>query len=251
MKNNSTLKEETLFVMHTSTPINNSKIHKKILCKKNARQVNNLVSKYGDKVKQIHVHGKIENLKYFNNHFHGVVKVFARNKEEVIKNSKLLLEKKCYICPEFPVENLVDISFITSMKIAVDLLYRIDHMGKDTVLNILNHYLHHASLAAPVEPFHSILMSRLKERKISIWSLHQLSPGQLNGYFESIPQEHPVCMSCIHFPFCFAWAKYEKDTCNLWQSILDCLQRNAKQIKGYLRRLQTKRAPSRDTKNGT
>lgn len=235
MKMNLNPKEETLLIIHTSSPINNSRIYKMILSEQNGREVNFLVSKYADKVKQVHLYGKIENLKYLHNDFHGVIKVFARNKEEVITHSKMLAERRCFICPEFPVEKCVNISFITSRRIAVDLLYKIDHMERDTVLKILNYYLHHSSLETAVEPFHSILMSGLKKRKISLWHLHLLFPGQLKEYFESIPKKHPACMSCHHFPICFSWAKYKKDTCDLWKAILDRLHKSAAEIKGCLR----------------
>ena len=206
-------------------------------------RVNRLISKYKDKIKQVHLHGKIANLEYLSEDFSGLIKVFAGNKEEIIRNSKMLRERRCYICPEFPVESLVDISSITSMSLAVDLLYRIDHMEPDTVLQILNHYLYHTSLEIPVEPFHFILMSKLREKQVTLWHLHLLFPGQMRRYFRVIPQKHPGCMSCSHFHFCFSWAKYEKNTCELWREILEVIQKNAAEIKKVLRRKLPKKSP--------
>lgn len=252
MKSNPNHTKETVFVLHTSKPIYNPEIDKVILSNKNVKTMNKLVFMYKDKVKQVHFHGKIEDLKYLRNDFLGVIKVFAKTKKEVIKQSKMLKEKKCFVCPEFPIEKLEDISFITSMGIAVDLLYKIDHMEKGVVLKIVDHYLYFPSLNIPIEPFHSILMSKLKETKLHIWNLHLMFPGLffhvdntgikeepneagreniLKEYFESIPKDYPGCMSCTHFHFCFSWGKYKKDSCHLWKEILDRLQSNAKEIR--------------------
>ncbi len=238
MKNNPEPEKGTRFILHTSAPIDNCKTNKIVFSEKNIGQVNRLVSKYGDKIKQVHLHGKIAELEYLNKDYSGMIKIFAGNKEDVIRHSRMLQERMCYICPEFPVEKLVDVSFITSMGIAVDLLYRIDHMEGAAVLQILNHYLHHTPLEIPVEPFHYILMSKLKEREVTLWHLHLLSSGRLKKYFESIPRKHPGCMSCSHFHFCFSWAKYKKETCELWQAILDIIQKNAAEIKRHMHRRQ-------------
>jgi len=206
--------------------------------------------------------------------FKKVVKIFVDAKEEIIRYAKMLQEQKCYICPRYPVEKVEDISLITSMGIAVDLLYKIDHMEKEAVLKILDLYLHHSSLDIPIEPFHSILVSRLKRTKLHLWNLHLMFPGgfyyvddtgvteepeklfkedylflidwkshefkrvnnkshkknSIKKYFEGIPKNHPDCVSCEHFHFCFAWGKYKKDTCFLWKAILDKLQSSAKEI---------------------
>lgn len=231
------------FILHTSTLRDNPKTGKMVFPGKTIGQVNRLISKYGDKIKQVHLHGKIAELEYLHKDFHGVIKVFSGNKEDVIRHAKTLQERRCYICPEFPVEKLTDISAVTSMGIAVDLLYRVDHMEQDTVLQILDHYLHHTTLETPVEPFHFILMSKLKQRKVTLWHLHLFSSGRFKKYFESIPRKHPGCMSCRHFHFCFSWARYKKDTCELWQAILDLIQENAAEIRKLLSRRQPQKSP--------
>ena len=233
MKKKNKPAEDNLVVIYTTTPGGNPGAQK--TAAKNITGVNRLIAEHGDKVKQVHLHGKAEDLEHLDKDYRGIIKVFIKNKKEVITHSQLLAGRKCYVCPEFPVEKLVDITFITSMRIAVDLLYRVDHMEKDVVLDILDHYLHHSPLETPVEPFHFILMSKLKSTKVNIWNLHLLFPDQMKEYFESIPKEYPGCLSCLHFHFCFAYGKYEKETCELWQAILDCLQQNAAQIKKHLR----------------
>ena len=235
--------EENLVVIHTSQK--KSSPENKISTNNSIQEVNRLIAEHGDKVKQVHLHGKIGDLEHLDKDFRGIIKIFAKSKKEVITHSQLLAGRRCYLCPEFPLKKSVDITFITSMGIAVDLLYRVDQMKKDVVLEILNHYLHHSPLETPVEPFHFILMSKLKATKVNLWNLHLLFPDQVKEYYKSIPKEQPGCLSCLHFHFCFSWGKYEKDTCELWQAILDCLQQNAAAIKSSFRRLCRGQAPRR------
>jgi hypothetical protein len=222
--------KETVFVIYTSTPVENALVHKMTLSDKDVKAMDRLVSMYDDKIRQVHIHGNIGDLARLSTDYRGLIKVFAASKKEIIRHSKMLKERRCLICPEFPVEKVEDISFIAAMGIAVDLLYRIDQMDMDTVLRILNYYLHHRPLNIPIEPFHSILMSRLRKEKLSLWNLHLKFPGMLKEYFESIPRNHPGCMSCAHFHFCFSWARYKKDTCDIWKEVLDRLQANARLI---------------------
>ncbi|MCP5104634.1 MAG: hypothetical protein GY950_14710 [bacterium] len=261
MKSNTSLKD-------------NPMINQLIIIGKDAKKINRLISEYGDKVKQVHFHGKLEDSFTLRKNFRKVVKVFSDSKEEIIRNSRLLKEKKFFVCPEYPVEKREDISVITSMGIAVDLLYRIETIEKGVMLEILDHYLHHRTLTIPVEPFHSILMAKIKDTQVNLWGLYSMlpdlffyvddpgmleGPGQLsnahyldmidwknsqfkkntrrNGlhkYFEAIPREHPECMICNQFHFCFSWAKYKRDSCELWQTILGELQTNAREIKNVM-----------------
>jgi hypothetical protein len=241
---------------------------------KDAGHINRLISLHSDKIKQIHFHGKIADAGTLRRENGKVVKVFTASKKEIIQHSEMLKEKKIFICPEFPVEKRENISFITSMGIAVDLLYRLQTIMKKIILEIIDYYLHHPSLAIPVEPFHSILMSKLKDTKLTLWGLYAMpqdtafyvadtdmieGPGKLsnehylslihwkshqwkesngqNGfkkYFESIPRDHPGCLSCDQFYFCFSWAKYQEDCCELWKDILDRLQFNAREIRDVM-----------------
>jgi hypothetical protein len=125
----------------------------------------------------VYFHGTIEDSLDIREDFQGVVKVFGESKTEIIKHSKMLKERKRYICPEYPVEKREDISFITSMGIAVDLLYQIDRMKEEVILQILDFYLHHPSLSVPIEPFHSIFMSKLKRQPLHLWTLYLIFPG--------------------------------------------------------------------------
>jgi hypothetical protein len=272
--------KQNVFVFHTARFIDHPMIRGVILIDNQAKDIDRLISAYTDgsqnkdKVRQVHVHGKIEDSLHIRENFRGVVKVFTEAKREIIRNSKALNERKWYICPVYPVEKREDISFITSMGIAVDLLYQIEQMKEEVILNILDYYLHHPSLSIPIEPFHAILMSKLKRRPLHLWNLYLIFPGlffhvddtgiaeepdklkkrdylffidgethefkknaekngsesRLKGYFETIPKNHPGCMSCAHFHCCFSWAKYKKDSCRQWKMILDRIQANAREI---------------------
>jgi hypothetical protein len=281
MKKNPLHKKQYILVLHTSGFIRNPMIKRVILINNNTNDINHLLSRYMDGnndkeniVKQVHLHGEIGDSPDIRGDFQGVVKVFGESKTEIIKHSKMLKERKRYICPKYPVEKREDISFITSMGIAVDLLYQIDRMKEEVILKILDFYLHHPSLTIPIEPFHSILMSKLKRQPLHLWTLYLIFPGlflhaddtgiaeepdklknkdylylidwenrefkrnesktekqdSLKRYFETIPKEHPGCMSCAHFHFCFSWAKYKKDSCDKWTMILDRIQANVKEI---------------------
>lgn len=174
-----------------------------------------------------------------------VSRYFAPTKEEVITRSQELKEGGWLVCPEFPLEKPEDITFITSMGIAVDLLYRIDQMDEALLIKLVEFYLHHPSLTVPVEPFHSILMAKMQRRPLLIWHLHSRFPGsffqvegndqpvedeELKRYFQELPAAFPNCMSCRHLNICFAWAKYGKDSCQKWKALLDVLQKNAREL---------------------
>jgi hypothetical protein len=171
-----------------------------ILVNQNAKALNQLINKYRNKVRQVHYHGKLRDSLNFRTGFKKVVKVFAASKEEIIRHAKMLREQKCYICPRYPVEKIEDISLITSMGIAVDLLYKIDQMEKETIMKILDLYLHHSLLDIPIEPFHSILVSKLKKTKLHLWNLHLMFPGRFfyvddTGMTEGVapPTYYGVC----------------------------------------------------------
>lgn len=222
-----------------------------------------LISEYGDRVKQVHFHGELKEAFVFREFFQGTVKVFTDSKEEIIRHSVELKEKKFFICPGFAIGKREDISFIASMGIAVDLLYRVEDTAPGVLREILRYYLFHPSLVIPVEPFHSILMAKVRDRKINLWGLYSMIPdlvfrvvgeGKLgndfyrisiewkkcdNGlkeYFETIPKRHPVCMACDQFYFCFSWAKYKRDSCELWKGILEHLQVNAREIRNIIKK---------------
>jgi hypothetical protein len=45
------------------------------------------------------------------------------------------------------------------------------------ILKILDFYLHEPALTIPIEPFHSILMSKLKRQPLHLWNLYLIFPG--------------------------------------------------------------------------
>jgi hypothetical protein len=273
---------EKIFVLHTPRCISNPKIGGVIIAPGAEGDVQALISSYGDKVRQVHVQGNnstpLPVLK-----LNGVVKkYFTATKEEIIRHSKELKEQRWLVCPGFPVEKREDVSFITSMGVGVDLLYCIDQMKENVIMEILDFYLHYPFLEVPVEPFHSILMAKLKRKPLHLWNLHLLFPGLFlhadetgaadtpeqmqtkdyrflidwkthtikknknrlrnnNGleiYIQSLPKTQPACMSCAHFHVCFGWGKYRQDTCQTWKTVLDTLQRSAKEI---LKRFEPRR----------
>ena len=233
-----------------------------VLVGKDTKELLPLISEYGDRVRQVHFHGELKDAFVLREFFQGTVKVFTDSKEEIIRNSVALKEKKFFICPGFEIEKREDISFITSMGIAVDLLYRVEDTAPGVIREILRYYLHHPSLVIPVEPFHSILMAKVRDRKINLWGLYSMFPdlvfhvvgegrpgndlyrtlvgwknsdNGLKKYFESIPKKHPGCMACDQFYFCFSWAKYKRNSCELWKGILDHLQVNAREIRNVIK----------------
>ena len=176
---------EKIFVFHTSRYIDNPMIDG-VIIDAGAEDYFTLLDKYGDKVRQLHLNGS--GAGRGGDAFPGlpanakkglprVLKYFAQSKEEVIRYSQPLKEKNWLVCPLFPIEKREDVSFITSMGIAVDLLYRIDQMDQSLVLDILHYYLHYPSLEMPIEPFHSILTARLKRKTLLLWHLHLMFPG--------------------------------------------------------------------------
>lgn len=220
-----------------------------ILCASCGGDADAFIEHYNDSLRQVHLDaGNGSALPRFTGR-KPVRKFFAQSKEEVIRRSSELKQGHWLVCPRFPIETPRDVSFITAMGIAVDLLYLVDELPEALVVDILKFYLHHPSLSVPVEPFHSILMAILEKKPLNLWSLHLLFPGvfsyvdengiasspdllsKIDGYLKSLPRKEPACMSCAHFHTCFGWARYQKDTCGKWKTLLDILQRNAREIK--------------------
>ena len=209
MKKNAAHKNERVFVLNTSRFIQNPMVQQVILVDHNARALEQSINKYRNKVRQVHYHGKLQDSLDSRTNFKKVVKVFAAEKEEIIRHAKMLREQKCYICPPYPVEKVEDISLITSMGIAVDLLYQIDHMEKAVILKILDLYLHHPSLDIPVEPFHSILVSKLKKTRLHLWNLHLMFPGGFFYVDDTGITEEPGKLISKDYLFLIDWKSYE------------------------------------------
>lgn len=209
MKKNAAHKNERVFVLNTSRFIQNPMVHQVILVNQNAKALEQSINKYRNKVRQVHYHGKLRDSLNFRTGFKKVVKIFAPTKEEIIRHAKMLREQKCYICPQYPVEKIEDISLITSMGIAVDLLYKIDYMEKAVILKILDLYLHHPSLDIPVEPFHSILISKLKKTKLHLWNLHLMFPGGFFYVDDTGMTEEPEKLFNKDYLFLIDWKSHE------------------------------------------
>lgn len=256
--------------------IENPAVDRVILIGKDEKNLNRLIARYKNKIKEIHFHGTIEDSFSLRKEKNPdtVFKIFTASQEEIIRHADALKEKNLFICPEYPVHTLEDISFITSMGMNVDLLYRIESIRKGIILEILHYFLHHSTRNIPVSPFHDVLTAKIKDEKHNLWGLYSMpqdiyfhldDPGMIEGtgklenefylslidwknrqakngfrpnglqkYFESIPREHPACMACTQFHSCFAWAKYKRDICDLWKIILDRIQAHAGRIKKVL-----------------
>ena len=232
-----------------------------ILVGSDPEKLNHLLSEFGERINQIHFHGEIVKAADLKGYEGKTVKVFSGSREDVIRHSSMLKERRFFICPRFSIEKQEDISLITSMGIAVDLLYRIEDIERGVLNDILHFYLHHPALSIPIEPFHSILFAKIRDRKINLWGLYSMLPamefisdgtvtpgdglyhtlltrGQkgLKRYFDSIPKEYPGCMSCDQFYFCFSWGRFRDNYCELWKSILDHLQKDARKIRDITRK---------------
>lgn len=263
----------SVYVIYSSSVVDNPSIEAVILVNNNIKVLNDLFEGYGDRVRQVHYHGSLENIASLNSGFKGLVKVFPGTKEEIIRYSGELKKRRCLVCPGFALEKVEDISLISSMGITVDLLYRCDQLPRDTVLKFLEFYLFYRTLEVPVEPFHTILLSMLNKTKLQLWNLFMMLPHRffhidesgiafsgekmrqgsylfridgpegewvktdqenlLEKYFKNIPQEQPGCMSCAHFHICFSWARYDKETCEMWKAVFERLQAAVREIEAF------------------
>lgn len=254
--------------------LENPRINHVVLVGKNANNLNRLTSEYNGKVKEIHFHGNIEDAFSLANDSQKTIKVFTDSKEDILHHSERIKERQFSICPGYPIKKSEDILFISSLGITADLLYRIESVKKQVLLEVLEHYPRHSPLNIPLEPFHSILTAKIKDVMLNLWGLYDMFPSihfhmeanellegpgkvkndlylallewknrqskngnRLNGlqkYFESIPRDNPTCLVCEHFHLCFSWALYKRDCCGLWKALLDRLQEQIGKISHIL-----------------
>lgn len=260
MNNTAVTHQEKIAVLHSPRLIDDPMPDGVIIDVESSVGVERLLSFYGDRVRQVHFKGdpnstgeipvvpprnSLDSGKSESKRLKRVLKYFAFEKEDIIKHSRELKKGGWLVCPEFPLEKPEDITFITSMGIAVDLLYCIDALDETLLMKLAEFYLHYPQLAVPVEPFHSILLAKMKRNPLLLWHLHLRFPGlfyhvkgneepvvevQLTRYLQAIPDKFPGCMSCSHLNICFAWAKFEKDSCQKWRRLLNMLQWNVRQL---------------------
>ena len=226
--------------------------------------IQHLNAAHGKAIKQIHYSGAIDRAADIRPGKNQVVKVMMSRKDHLAVAGKILQNKGFYICPQFPVSSLEDISAITSAGLAVDLIYILDTVTPALAEVILDHYLHASSLEVPVQPFHAILQAKMNNSHISLWHLNKIYPGlfyhvdrlgmseepqelaagnyhyvfsdpdgepQPTGrlsaaqqFLNSIPDRHPSCLACAHFHICTSWAVYKKNSCPMWTAILNTIQ---------------------------
>jgi hypothetical protein len=152
----------------------------------------------------------------------------------------------------------------------IDLIPGLETIKTDLAADILQYYLHHPNLKVPIEPFHSILVSKLHQKTKTLWNMNMLNPdmffygsrkglaedsenldtgnysylvdiqsrkfilrdsvSQLDQYISSLPDSRPECLACPHFHICIGWALYQKDTCSKWKNLLTELQKASREI---------------------
>ena len=262
--------EGKFFVLRESSLFDFPLVKKIVFINDNIQLINAMNEKYGEKIVQINFTGEINKSLEIKNVDKQLVKIFPQNKKAIIKISKSLKEKKFLIYPDYPISKLEDISMISSMGLTVDLIPIIETIDFDTSLEILDYYLHNRNLKVPIEPFHSILISKLLKKTKTIWNMNLTNPdlfyysdgeglsedtknlknriylylvqhrpkaflkqgnrSSLESFFKSLPETHPKCLACPHFHMCIAWALYQKDTCAKWKKILSILQEASREI---------------------
>ncbi|MCK4836283.1 MAG: hypothetical protein KAT17_06585 [Candidatus Aminicenantes bacterium] len=259
------------FILKDTLLIDFPDIEKIIFINNHIDTINEINQEYGEKIKQIHFAGETFDSLKIEKRENQLIKIFPRSKKEIIKFAKPLKEKNFFISPTFPVQILEDISIISSMGLAVDLIHIIDTLDFKLTLNLLDYYLHNASLNVPIEPFHTILVSKLHRSTQTLWNMNLRNPDQfyhcdetglsespetlnnaqyqylidhqaktfkrstqnspLQSYFNSLPKARPKCMACPHFHICIAWALYNKDSCQKWKKCLTTLQEAFRELK--------------------
>jgi len=225
----------------------------------------------GERLKQIHFKGPLSDAVRIQKHEKQIVKVFADSKNHLIQEAKHLREKPFLVCPSYPVQTREDISMVTSMGLAVDLVHILDHLPPAAARDILEYYLHTEALSVPIEPFHAVLLSKMTNANLSLWHLNLVYPGQflyadhrglaedpdelrrgeymfvftppgdhpkatgrdssLQDFFDSLPRRHPQCLACRHYHICAGWGVYKKESCGLWIDLLDALQSASRELR--------------------
>jgi hypothetical protein len=232
--------------------------------------INEMNNKFGEKIIQINFTGDIKESLKIENKPHQLIKIFPENRREIIRISKPLKDKRFLICPGYSIDRLEDISLVSSMDLIVDLISVIETIDFDLSMEILNYYLHNQNLNVSIEPFHSILVSKLHHKPKTLWNMNYRNPdmffysdGQglaedstnvqnqnyqylikhrtktflkqkyksgIDSYYRSLPETQPDCLACAHFHICIGWALFQKDTCTKWKNMLSTLQNASREI---------------------
>ena len=261
---------EKYFILKDTRLIDFPRVQKIIFINDDIQTINEANQLAVEKIRQIHFTGEPQQALNITTRTAQLIKIFPRSKNELIKYVKPLKEKGAVISPAYAVHNLEDISMVTSMGLVVDLIDIIDNLDLKLILNLLDYYLHNASLDVPIEPFHTILVSKLSHTNQTLWNMNMINPDQffycdetglsespeslnnrqyrykidyqsktflptdqrssLLSYFESLPGSRPACLACHHFHICIAWALYEKNSCHLWKKCLNILQEASREL---------------------
>lgn len=225
---------------------------------------------FGHKINQINFTGSLEDGLKINKRENQIVKIFPDSEREIIRHAKNLKEKNFFFCPEYPIKKVEHVSLISSMGFVADLVHIIDGLDTSLSMEILDFYLHSQSLSIPIEPFHTILLSKIRQSKTTLWNMNLMNPNlffysdgtglsespealtrkeyqftidyqnqifiptsrksRLEKFYRALPREHPECLACPHFHLCFSWAVYNKNSCEKWTKILTLLQDASREI---------------------
>jgi hypothetical protein len=245
-------------------------IKKFIFINDNIDKVIGINRTYGSKINQINFTGSLKEALRIEQQGKQIIKIFPDSEREIIRQAKSLKTKNFIFCPEYPIKKVEHVSLLSSMGFVVDLISVIDCLDTSLTLEILDYYLHSRSLSVPIEPFHTILLSKIQQVKTTLWNMNLMNPNQfihsdgvglsespgdlaikeyqflidyqgqtlsrtnrkssLENFYKSLPQNHPDCMACPHFHLCFSWAVYKKNSCEKWKKILARLQEASREI---------------------
>jgi len=270
MSNKQSELQKKFFVLRETSLFDFPMVKQIVFINNDVRLINEMNDKFGEKIVQINFTGNIQESLKIENRNHQLVKIFPKNKKDIIQISKALKEKRFLICPAYSINKLEDISIVSSMDLIIDLIPIIENIDFDLSMEILNYYLHNQNLNVSIEPFHSILVSKLHQKPKTLWNMNLLNPdmfyfsdGQglaedsknfqnqdyrylidhqsrtfqkqkyrshLDSFFKSLPETRPDCLACPHFHICIGWALYQKDTCTKWKKILSILQDASREI---------------------
>jgi hypothetical protein len=122
-------------------------------------------------------------------------------------------------------------------------LLDVDQLSREEAEAFLDLWLHDPSMAAPLEPFAGILSALVHRRALGLWDLPHLHVPGADAVVETLPADHPECLSCACFPICEGYAA-GKGSCETWRAVIARLASSAREL-AMLRRPQA-RVPLKD-----
>jgi hypothetical protein len=176
------------------------------------------------------------------------------------------------VVPGFDKALLLAVALNFAVKLEVG---RPDSTLIDTMLDLLDHYLHRTGVSEPVEFFHSVFLGFLHEEPVSLWAVQEEDPalfrqvtdegeerlaGRLaNGKFDAAPesalerlQSHLIsdgaeCATCPFFACCGGFFKWPEPaySCAGVKRVLGTLRAAARELSADLAAAETHRGADR------